>query len=139
MNESGIAKAGWRTIPEQSLCEAFDDNVATVWTAKEQQKELCIDIGKVTDILSVIYTPPANISNGLITKYEIYVSQSPDKWGEIVSKGEFGNIRNNPLPQTVRFEQQMKGRYIRFVATETVENSPMTVAELDIISHKNLN
>jgi len=36
------------------------------------------------------------------------------------------------LPQTVRFDKPVNGRYIRFVATETADNSPMTVAEFDI-------
>ena len=133
-NESGIAKDSWKTITEQRSCEAFDNNAATVWTAKAQQRELCIDIGKNVDISSFIYTPPVNIAKGLITKYEIYVSRSPEQWGRVVSKGEFGNIRNNPLPQTVRFDKQINGRYVRFVATETVEDAPMVIAELDIIT-----
>ena len=132
--EFGIAKSGWRIIPERRRCAAFDENPATIWTAGEKQ-ELCIDLGNSIDISSFIYTPPVSKPDGIVSKYEIYVSDKPNQWGKAVSKGEFGNIRNNPLPQTIHFESKINGRYFRFVASETIENAPMTIAELDILMH----
>ncbi|MDR3193972.1 MAG: alpha-L-fucosidase [Tannerella sp.] len=132
--EFGIAKAGWKSITEPSAHQAFDENPATVWIAGGQTQELCVDMGVSTDVSAFIYTPPANGVNGLASKYELYVADRPGQWGKALSKGEFGNIRNNPLPQIIRFEKPVNGRYIRFVATATVDDAPMAVAEIDILS-----
>ncbi|MDR2764779.1 MAG: alpha-L-fucosidase [Tannerella sp.] len=132
MREFGMAKAGWKRLPEQSDVRAFDENPATVWTAGEQTRELCIDLGDLTDISTFIYTPPADGSGGLINKYELYVASHPDRWGTAVAKGEFGNIRNNPLPQVIRLEKPVSGRYLRMVATATVDDALMAVAEIDV-------
>jgi alpha-L-fucosidase len=71
----------------------------------------------------------------MVDKYELYIASQPGQWGKAVAKGEFGNIRNNPLPQTIRLEKPVNGKYIRFVAITTVDDAPMAVAEIDILQH----
>ncbi|MDR0845232.1 MAG: alpha-L-fucosidase [Tannerella sp.] len=140
LHEFGIAKGKWESLTVQPAANrAFDENPATVWIAEgKATQELCIDIGNLTDISTFIYTPPADGTTGLVNKYELYIASRSGQWGKAVAEGEFGNIRNNPLPQTIHFEKPVNGRYIRFVAKATVDDAPMAVAEIDILKANNL-
>jgi alpha-L-fucosidase len=131
--EYGMAKANWKAITGESDRLAFDEDPFTCWTAQRNKLELCIDLGAETIVSSAIYTPPTDETAGLVVKYEVYAGKAPNRWGQPVAKGEFGNIRNNPLPQTIRFEKPVSARYLRFVATETVDSEPMAVAEIDVL------
>ncbi|MDR0843724.1 MAG: alpha-L-fucosidase [Tannerella sp.] len=137
VREFGIAKSNWKT--EQPVGNrAFDENPSTVWTTAGQGKqELCIDLSNSTDISALIYTPPADNASGLVSKYEVFVASRAGQWGKAIAEGEFGNIRNNPLPQIVRFEKSVNARYIRFVAKSTVDDAPMAVAEIDVLKTAN--
>lgn len=73
--------------------------------------ELEIKLDKVAEISSFTYTPPTDGLNS-ITGYELYAD------GNLVAKGEFANVVNNPLPQTVEFAK-VKAGTLRFVATRT--------------------
>ncbi|MDR2705309.1 MAG: alpha-L-fucosidase [Planctomycetaceae bacterium] len=131
--EFGVVKTEWKHITEvkDQRRLAFDDDPVTVWVADKQTRELCVDIGTPKDISTFIYTPSAT-ATGLINKYELYISSSPDNWGTAVSSGEFGNIRNNPLPQTIRLEKPVKGQYLRLVVIATIDDAPMSIAEIDV-------
>ena len=54
----------------------------------------------------------------------------------MITKSEFSNIKNNPIPQTVNFREQLNFRYFKFVATEEVEgNQWISIAEIDILTN----
>jgi alpha-L-fucosidase len=130
-----VPQTAWTLIPASNDKRAFDNNISTVWRPTAG-KELCIDLGSETGISAFVYTPPATEENGLITHYELYISNHPAQWGQNVSSGEFGNIRNNPQPQIIRFEKPLKGRYIRLVATNTIDDAPMAVAEITVLKQE---
>ncbi|MDR1810601.1 MAG: alpha-L-fucosidase [Prevotella sp.] len=130
-----LSKTGWNIVSDSTDRRVFDEDVSTVWHTKGKQ-ELCIDLGRETVVSAFVYTPPVTGSAGLVSKYELYISDSPVQWGKAVAGGEFGNIRNNPLPQTIQFLEPVKGRYIRFAAPATIDDAPMTAAEVDVFCKK---
>jgi alpha-L-fucosidase len=127
-----ISQTAWTLLPASPDKRAFDGNTSTIWRANGKQ-ELCMDLGNETTLSALVYTPPLTGASGLITRYELYISNSPKQWGEAVSSGEFGNIRNNPQPYLIRLEKPLKGRYIRLAATATVDDAPMAVAEMAVL------
>jgi alpha-L-fucosidase len=122
----------WTLLPASPDKRAFDGNISTVWRASGKQ-ELCMDLGEETTVAAVVYTPPVTETSGLITHYELYISNSPEQWGQSVSPGEFGNIRNNPQPYLIRLEKPVRGRYIRLAAIATTDDAPMAVAEIAVM------
>ncbi len=73
---------------------------------------------------------------GIPFKYEFFISNNGKDWKKVISKSEFSNIKNNPLPQTVNFREQLNFRYFKFVAAEEVEgNQWISVAEIDILTN----
>ena len=70
---------------------------------------------------------------GIISHYEFLVSEDNKLWIS-VSKGEFGNIKNNPIEQIINFDK-VKGRYIKLIGLKTVDGSKnMSIGELGVIT-----
>jgi alpha-L-fucosidase len=118
----------------------IDDNPKTVWTNKEEGKnnlpaEIIIDLGKTYRIMGFTYLPPqGKYIDGTVTKYELYISKNRLKWGAPVSKGEFSNIKNNPVLQVKTFKP-VEGSFIKFKAISTIDDKPyMSIAELGILT-----
>ena len=63
-----------------------------------------------------------------IVDYEFYVD------GRLVKSGTFGNIKNNPIEQVVRFES-VRGKEVRFVPKSNTDNAKNCgVAEFSVIT-----
>jgi len=95
-----------------------------------------IDLGKTYTLTGFTYLPRQDgQSNGTVVDYEFYVSRDGTQWRRPAARGSFGNIKNNPVDQTVRFERPMRGQFIRFVGLSAVDGHPwMSVAELGVIT-----
>ncbi len=71
-------------------------------------------------------------NKGLIANYEIRVGVSKDAVNQLVKSGEFSNIQNNPVMQSVFFTP-VKARYIELKATRMIRaGEPMGFAELRV-------
>ena len=69
----------------------------------------------------------------LVSGYEIYTGNDGKKWTR-QAEGEFGNIKNNPILQTVTFEP-VYARYIRFVAKSQANGQQhVSIAEIGVIT-----
>jgi alpha-L-fucosidase len=91
-------------------------------------KGVLLDLGKRQEIHSLHYLPA---QNGMISNYEIYVGNKPDKM-HLVASGEFSNIRNNPIRQDISFGPT-DARYVRLKATRMVNDSETVKYETIII------
>jgi alpha-L-fucosidase len=148
--EFGIMKSKWKVHSldaktnldkhENTLNRAFDDNIETFLSFRnignnKYPHEIVIDLGETLTTNGFIYTPrQSGKGKEVIETYEVYISDSPNKWGKVVSAGQFDNVVNNPIPQVIRFENEATGRYLKFI----VPNSPSemkgaTIAEIDIL------
>lgn len=94
---------------------------------------LIIDLGEERTIQTLRYLPDQSEYNkGLISSFELFVGDKPDDLKRSIAKGEFSNIKHNPIVQSVFFTP-VKTRYVLLKATRMVnENESVGVAELTI-------
>jgi alpha-L-fucosidase len=116
---------------------AFDGNPGSSYfvTKGKLPVDLVIDLGEQMNIKGFTYLPvQGRWSKGIVKDYEFYVSKNGKFWGKPVSKGEFSNIKNNPVLQTKEFKP-VKGRYIKLRAISTTDDIPILgVAEISVIT-----
>lgn len=94
---------------------------------------LLIDLQEERLVSSLHFLPDQGEPNkGLIANYEIRVGTSKDAVNQLVKSGEFSNIQNNPVMQSVFFTP-VKARYIELKATRMIRaGEPMGFAELGV-------
>lgn len=94
---------------------------------------LLIDLQEERMVSSLHFLPDQGEPNkGLIANYEIRVGTSKDAVNQLVKSGEFSNIQNNPVMQSVFFTP-VKARYIELKATRMIRaGEPMGFAELRV-------
>ena len=87
----------------------------------ETTESILADLGNTKIVSSLHYKPS---STGIITHYEILTGETLDNM-HISAKGEFSNIRNNPIMQDVYFTP-VSARYVMLRAIKTViPNEPI--------------
>lgn len=94
---------------------------------------LLIDLQEERMVSSLHFLPGQGEPNkGLIANYEIRVGTSKEAVNQLVKAGEFSNIQNNPVMQSVFFTP-VKARYIELKATRMIRaGEPMGFAELGV-------
>ncbi len=94
---------------------------------------LLIDLQEERMVSSLHFLPDQGEPNkGLIANYEIRVGTSKEAVNQLVKAGEFSNIQNNPVMQSV-FLTPVKARYIELKATRMIRaGEPMGFAELGV-------
>ena len=94
---------------------------------------LLIDLQEERMVSSLHFLPDQGEPNkGLIANYEIRVGTSKEAVNQLVKAGEFSNIQNNPVMQSVFFTP-VKARYIELKATRMIRaDEPMGFAELGV-------
>jgi len=135
----GVSRKNWRIIGinDEKANVVLDGDPATAWHQPKEVKlpaDLVIDLGKEEQLKGFRYLPDQGIWNtGIISAYEFYVSGDSINW-VLASKGEFANIKNNPLWQTIRFTPT-KARYVKLRALKnTSKNDEAGYAEIDVIA-----
>ncbi|MDY6230449.1 MAG: alpha-L-fucosidase [Prevotella sp.] len=87
----------------------------------ETTESILADLGNTKIVSSLHYKPS---STGIITHYEILTGETLDNM-QTAAKGEFSNIRNNPIMQDVYFTP-VSARYVMLRAIKTViPNEPI--------------
>ncbi|GLR16228.1 alpha-L-fucosidase [Portibacter lacus] len=109
--------------------QAIDENPDTWWAGNE----LIIDLNENLRLLGFTYLPTQQrYPTGFIEKYEFYTSLDGKIW-TLAKKGEFGNIVNSPIKQSVKFDK-VEAAYIKIKAIKTADGNPASFAELGIIT-----
>jgi hypothetical protein len=116
---------------------AIDDNPSTFWhtswepTPKAYPHEIQIELPEPVSIKGLKYTPRQDMSNGWISKYQVYVSTDGKDWGKPCAVGTFQKGRSD---KNVLFEKVSTGKFVRFVALLGFDGQPFaSIAELNII------
>jgi alpha-L-fucosidase len=127
-----IAKAIWKVIHNDPNAEkAIDEDPNTFWQSTAD--ELTVDLGEVIMLYGFTYLPPQNrYMSGVIMKYVFESSLDGKNW-KILNSGEFSNIRNNPIKQSVRFEP-IEARYIKLKSLQTTDNQLASFSELGVLT-----
>ena len=93
-------------------------------------KQMMIDWDSEQTITSFRYLPPQNTHEGTITHYSLWASTDWSNWTKVAS-GEFSNIVNNPIWQTIRF-QPVKAKILRLDADRLASGERMAFGDIDI-------
>ena len=95
---------------------AWNDLKRTAWKMISREP-LVIDLGETVKLAAFTYAPlNGETKPTLAFRYEFSVSRDGMNWEKVIPDGEFSNIVNNPLPQTVRLPEVKEVRYIRLRA-----------------------
>jgi len=142
-----------------NAARAIDGDPSTVWQSSDSPlpHSLTVDVGSLRQIGGLCYIPPrggarggargrrgggggpgggvpAQRVGGAIDSYRFETSGDGKNWTTNVEQGRFGNIRNNPVPQEVRFAP-VTARFFRFTAlSEASGNNRVSVAELTVLT-----
>lgn len=122
------------TLPGMAAAEATKamdkDGNSTCFA---EGKTILIDLGEEQTITSFYYLPDQSEYNkGLIAAYELSVGTDANTVNKVVAQGEFSNIKNNPILQSVYFTP-IKARYLQLKAVKMVdEGEPMGFAEIGV-------
>lgn len=114
-----VSKKNWKLtgVTDAKANAIFDGDPTSVWYQKSDNMpvDLVIDLGNNTTICGFNYLPDQHKkSAGIITSYEFYVSDNQADW-KLIDKGEFANIKNNPILQVKTFAP-VKARYMKLRA-----------------------
>ena len=118
-------------VKAEEAAKASDKQAQT--TCFVEGDRLLIELQEERLVSSLHFLPDQGEPNkGLIANYEIRVGVSKDAVNQLVKSGEFSNIQNNPVMQSVFFTP-VKARYIELKATRMIHaGEPMGFAELGV-------
>lgn len=104
-------------VEEQQVASKWNDLSRDSWK-KVSAQPLVIDLGKEVNLKGFTYAPLNEQAKPTMAyRYTFYVSSDGKEWTKVPANGEFSNIMHNPLPQTVKFAQPQKARFIKLDAT----------------------
>lgn len=128
-----IAKAKWEVVSSDSNAEqAIDEDPNTFW--KSPNNEIIIDLGEAITIKGFSYLPPQNrYMSGVIIKYSFLTSTDGKNWVE-QETGEFSNIRNNPIEQSIPLRTPVKAQFIKIKSLETTDNQSAAFGEVGVMT-----
>ena len=131
-----ISSAKWQVVGIDEKAEkVIDGKEHSSWSAVGNKKgnEIIIDLGESLTLKGFRYLPMQDRwFSGLIKDYAFYTSLDNKNW-HLAKKGEFANIFNNPIWQSVTFNPQT-ARFIKLKALTTVDDKPATFAEIGVLT-----
>ena len=130
----------WKLIGiiDKEAGAVLDGDPSTAWYQEEDMEmpvDLVIDLGKEESLKGFRYLPDYHLwSPGIITEYQLYVSNNNRNW-QLIDEGEFSNIKNNPVIQITQFPPT-SARFIRFRAIRNTTGTNRTgYAEVDVLTN----
>ena len=94
-------------------------------------KQMLIDWDSEQTITAFRYLPPQNTRDGLVTHYSLWASTDWTNWTKLAS-GEFSNIVNNPIWQTIKFAPT-KAKMLRLDADRLAEGERMAFGDIEVV------
>ena len=95
-------------------------------------KQMMIDWETEQTITAFRYLPPQNTRDGLVTHYSLWASTDWANWTK-VAQGEFSNIVNNPIWQTIKFPP-VKAKILRLDVERMAEGERMAFADFEVVT-----
>ncbi len=96
-------------------------------------KQMIIDWDTEQTFTTFRYLPPQASKEGTVTHYTLWVSTDWANWTK-VAQGEFSNVVNNPIWQTVTFPP-VRAKIFRFDAGRLAEGERMAFDDFDICAN----
>ena len=122
-----------------AAANAIDGNTGTMWhtswydSVAAQDKYLTLEIadGQEYKISGYEYTPRQSGTNGIITGYEIYVSDDNQTWEKVAE----GTWAQDATVKMVEFDEEVTAKYVKLLATSSVGGFA-SAAEVQLIGEK---
>ena len=95
-------------------------------------KQMMIDWDTEQTITAFRYLPPQNTKEGMVTHYSLWASTDWSNWTKVAS-GEFSNIVNNPIWQTIKFPS-VKARILRLDAESLAEGERIAFDDIEVMN-----
>ena len=95
-------------------------------------RQMMIDWDTEQTISSFRYLPPQNTKDGTVTHYTLWASSDWTNWTKLAS-GEFSNIVNNPIWQTIKFPAT-KARILKFDADRLASGERMAFDDFEVVT-----
>ena len=95
-------------------------------------KQMMIDWDTEQTITTFRYLPPQNTREGLVTHYSLWASTDWANWTKI-AQGEFSNIVNNPIWQTIKFAP-VKAKILRLDVERMAEGERMAFGDFEVVT-----
>ena len=99
-------------------------------------KQVFIDWDKEQTISAFRYLPPQTSRDGTVTHYSLWASTDWHDWKK-VAQGEFSNIVNNPIWQTIKFNTPVKAKVLRLEADRLAEGDRMAFGDIEVVTAPN--
>ncbi|HUG09404.1 MAG TPA: alpha-L-fucosidase [Opitutaceae bacterium] len=141
----GLAPAGWKVVPPAEeetgfpAVHAIDANAGTYWkvratTGAAPRPTLTVDMGGSQQIAGFAYLPRQDWNpESAVDRCRFETSMDGTTWTTQVKEQFFGNIRNNPILQEVRFAP-VEARFFRFTALHDLDdNGWVGAAEITVL------
>lgn len=137
-----VPKADWKVVRVSSgdidgAEKLIDEDPNTAWATDKGVKtpqEIVIDLGGTYELRGFTYLPIQDrYPFGIITDYEFSVSTDNKNW-RTASQGEFGNVVNNRILQTINFAP-VRARFIKLRAVKVDgDDQTASFAEVGILT-----
>ena len=95
-------------------------------------KQMMIDWDTEQTFTSFRYLPPQDTREGTVTHYSLWASVDWTHWTRLAS-GEFSNIVNNPIWQTISFSP-VKAKVLRLDADRLAEGERMAFSDFEAVT-----
>lgn len=120
---------------DRDVCEASKGEFKSLSfnILRKSDREVVIDLGEEHVVRAFHYLPDQSENNkGLVHQYELWTCDADGKPLKKLREGEFSNIRNNPILQSVFFAP-IPARYLLFKAVKMVrEGESVEFARLGV-------
>lgn len=117
------------TLASPQFQKAFDGDTHSLVSLASSKKELVLQLKESVSALGYVPRQDGK-KEGMVTKYMVYHSADAKNW-KLLKNGEFSNIQANPTEQIIRFDGEIKSKYLKFVARETIGDA-FSVAEFNL-------
>lgn len=94
-------------------------------------RQMMIDWDTEQTISAFRYLPPQNTKDGTVTHYTLWASSDWSNWTKL-AMGEFSNIVNNPIWQTIKFPTT-KARILKFDAERLASGERMAFDDFEVV------
>ena len=131
-----ISKVGIYQAPhiDQDTPNAGEKHASDYYIFFGGDKVMFINLPQEETVTAFRYLPPQDSKNGIITHYRVAATTDWNHW-ETLGEGEFSNIVNNPIWQTLRC-QPTRAKVIRVEGLRLAQGERMGYSDVEVVTEK---
>lgn len=131
--EPVIQKLGLYQAPDisQDTPNAGEKHASDYYIFFATDNMMFVNLDQETTVTAFRYLPPQDSRDGIITHYRIAATTDWNHW-ETLGEGEFSNIVNNPIWQTVRCKPT-RAKVIRVEGVRLAQGKRMAYSDVEVV------